>query len=132
MKLKDALDNYYTYSGKASDIIRQLGLGAIAIIWIFRKTDQDAITIPTQLVLPLKLVVAGLAFDLLQYAIAAILWSFFHWRKERSGTQATDEFTAPQQINWPAIFFFYAKVLLIIAAYWYLFRYLTLIIRADA
>ncbi|MGY1426532.1 hypothetical protein [Lysobacter sp. A289] len=132
MNLKDARDNYYTFSGKASDIIRQLGLGSIAIIWIFRKSTPDAIAIPASLVLPLKLVVAGLAFDLLQYAIAAILWSFFAWRKERSGALATDDFKAPQQINWPAILFFYSKVVLIVLAYWHIFRYLTLIIRADA
>ena len=125
MKLRDPLQNYYDYSGKASDIIRQLGLGAIAIVWIFRTGSTDALAIPSPLFLPLKLVVVGLAFDLLQYAIGALLWSAFHRRQEKSGIAEDQAFDAPKEINWPAVFFFYSKVALIIAAYWYIFRYLS-------
>ena len=131
MKLRDALQNYYDYSGKASDIIRQLGLGAIAIIWIFRTGNPNSLAIPAQLFLPLKLVVVGLAFDLLQYAIGAFLWSVFHRRKEKSGISEEQAFDAPREINWPAIFFFYSKVALIIAAYWYIFSYLSVAITAG-
>lgn len=131
MKLRDALQNYYDYSGKASDIIRQLGLGAIAIIWIFRTDIPGNLAIPAPLFLPLKLVVAGLAFDLLQYAIGAMLWSNFHRRKEKSGISEEQCFDAPKQINWPAIFFFYSKVTLVIAAYLYIFTYLSTAISAG-
>ena len=125
MKLRDALQNYYDYSGKASDIIRQLGLGAIAIVWVFRTGNSESLAIPAQLFLPLKLVVLGLAFDLLQYAIGAFVWSLFHRRQENSGIGEEQAFDAPREINWPAVFFFYSKVVLILAAYWFIFRYLS-------
>jgi len=131
MRLKDALQNYYDYSGKASDIIRQLGLGAIAIIWIFRTGNQDSLAIPAQLFLPLKLIVIGLAFDLLQYAVGAFLWSAFHRHKEKSGIAEEQAFDAPKEINWPAIFFFYSKVALILGAYWLMLRYLSAAISAG-
>lgn len=125
MNLKDARENYYAYSGKTSDIVRQLGLGAIAIIWLFRTGSAESLAIPAALFLPLKLVVAGLACDLLQYASGAFLWSNYAWRKERSGVSASDIFKAPESINWFAILLFYAKVFLVILAYWHIFRYLS-------
>jgi len=131
MNLKDARENYYTYSGKTSDIIRQLGLGAIAIIWLFQTGSTGKLAIPSPLFLPLMLVVAGLACDLLQYGIASFLWSFYSWRKERAGVSETDTFKAPEQINWPAIFFFYAKVVLIVVAYWHIFSYLSGVIATG-
>lgn len=130
MKLRDALQNYYDYSGKASDIIRQLGLGGIAIIWIFRIESSSMLAIPKSLFLPLKLIVLGLAFDLLQYAISALVWSIFHRRKEQTNISEEHNFKAPSAINWPAIFFFYSKTLLILFAYWYIFRHLSVAVAA--
>ena len=124
MNLKDAREYYYFHTGKVSDIVRQLGLGAIAIVWLFRSGDTTALAIPSELLTPLKLVVAGLALDLLQYAFGAALWGFFQWRKERSGTRETGEFEAPDWINWPALVCFWLKVLAITYAYWFLLNYL--------
>jgi len=58
----------YEFSGKASDISRQLAFGAIAVIWLF-KTDTPTgyITIPPDRIWPGILIVAALAADLLQY-----------------------------------------------------------------
>lgn len=131
MNLKDARENYYIHSGKTSDITRQLGLGAIGIIWLFHSSTADNLAIPALLLFPLQLVVAGLACDLLQYSTAAVIWSFYHRLKERAGTSEVEAFKAPAQLNWPAIFFFYAKVLLIVVAYWYIFNYLSGSIATD-
>ena len=124
MNLKDAREHYYFHTGKVSDIVRQLALGAIAIVWLFRSGDTAALAIPSELLAPLKLVVAGLALDLLQYAFGAGLWGFFQWRKERSGALETEEFKAPDWINWPALACFWFKVLTIACAYWILLKYL--------
>lgn len=132
MNLKDAREHYYTHSGKTSDIARQLGLGAIAIIWLFHSGTADKLAIPALLVLPLQLVVIALACDLIQYAISAVIWSFYHRCKERSGTSEIDVFKAPAALNWPSIFFFYAKVVLIFVAYWHIFNYLSGAITAGA
>lgn len=40
MKLKDAREHYYFYSGKTSDLVRQLGLAGIAVIWLFKSDVQ--------------------------------------------------------------------------------------------
>ena len=57
MKLKDARDLYYFYSGKTSDLVRQLGLAAIAVIWIFKFEVGGTPKIPNDLGLPLALIV---------------------------------------------------------------------------
>lgn len=128
MKLKDALDNYYVYSGKVSDIIRQLALGGIAIIWLFQIAEGSSRTLPSELFLPLKLIVATLVADLLQYAVGGVLWSMYHRYKEGRVAEG-ESFKAPFIINWPAIFFYYAKVVLIIVAYYYIWCFLSLAIQ---
>lgn len=124
MKLKDARDNYYFYSGKTSDLVRQLGLAGIAVIWIFKYEVAGVPKIPEALSLPLILIVLGLAFDLLQYAVATSIWGIFQRHKEVSGIVEDAEFLAPKQFNWPGIVLFVFKAVSIIAAYGYLLRHL--------
>lgn len=124
MILKDAREHYYFHTGKVSDIVRQLALGAIAIVWLFRTGELSAPVIPGALIYPLKLVIAGLALDLLQYAFGAALWGLYQWHKEKSGASENDEFTAPRAINWPALVCFWLKVSAIALAYYHLLRYL--------
>lgn len=127
MKLKDALDNYYYYSGKTSDLIRQLGLAGIAVVWLFRQVENGIPRIPAELSMPLVLIIVGLACDLLHYAVASSIWGIYHRCKEKTVNKDT-EFEAPSQINWPALFFFMVKVTLIVVAYAYLLHYLFLTI----
>lgn len=63
MKLKDALENYYFHSGKTSDLVRQLALAGIAVIWLFKYEVTGVPKVPAQLLLPLGLIVCGLALD---------------------------------------------------------------------
>lgn len=128
MKLKDARDFYYFYSGKTSDLIRQLGLAGIAVIWIFKYDVSGAPKIPTQLVLPLAFIILGLIFDLFHYAVAAGIWGIFQRKKELSGAAEDVEFTAPRQFNWPALIFFWLKVTSIVAAYFLLLRHLAYVL----
>ncbi len=124
MKLKDAREFYYFNSGKTSDLIRQLGLAGIAVIWIFKFEVQGTPKIPQALLLPLGLIVVGLVFDLLQYAIATSIWGVYQRSKEKSGVGENVEFKAPSQFNWPAISFFVLKVISIVVAYFLLLRHL--------
>jgi hypothetical protein len=128
MILKDALENYYTYSGKASEIVRQLGLAGIAIVWLFKQDNKQFAQIPADLKLPLFLIVIGLACDLLQYAVSTLIWGTYHRYKEKSGTSPADEFNAPEPINIPGIAFFTVKIILIIAAYFFLLKYINSVI----
>ncbi|WP_398494358.1 hypothetical protein [Variovorax sp.] len=124
MKLKDARDNYYYHSGKTSDLTRQLGLAGVAVVWLFKVDVKGVPTIPSELLLPLVLVVLCLALDLLQYACATAIWGVFNRFKESSGTAEDSDFDAPAQLNWPAIAFFWSKVVAVGVAYWFLLHYL--------
>jgi len=86
MNLQDYRDDFYTYSGKASDISRQLAFAGIAIIWIFKKeVPATGLTVPRELILPGILIVLALGVDLLQYCLATVIWWLFYRKKEREG-----------------------------------------------
>jgi hypothetical protein len=124
VKLKDARDFYYFHSGKTSDLIRQLGLAGIAIVWIFKYEVQGTPKIPEALALPLVLIVVGLVLDLLQYSVATAVWGTYQRLKERAGVSEDADFKAPRQFNWPALAFFWLKVVSIAAAYFLLIHHL--------
>jgi len=124
MKLKDARDAYDFFTGKTSDVIRYLGLAGIGIIWIFRVEGTDKISIPQNLLFPVALLVIGLAFDLLQYLTASVVWGAYHTHKERLGTKEDEEFKAPRQINWLTNTFFGLKIIPIVWAYILILKYL--------
>jgi hypothetical protein len=124
MKLKDARDNYYFYSGKTSDIIRQLALAGIAIVWLYKVDRGGAMKIPVELRDPLLLIVIGLALDLLQYATATGVWGVYQRQKEEKGTAEDQDFKAPSAINLPTIFLFISKVVCVAFAYAFLLRHI--------
>lgn len=124
MLLKEARENYYFHTGKVSDIVRQLALGGIAIIWLFHAKNGETVVVPRTLLVPAALLVFGLAFDLLQYACGSACWGVFQWRKERTGVSEDQDIMVPNAINWPAIVFFWLKVATTIFAYYFLLAYL--------
>ncbi len=128
MNLNGVRENYYFYSGKTSEIIRQLGLAGVATVWLFHVPVGSNGTIPPDLVLPLKLIIVGLACDLLQYATAAISWGVFHRIKERKGAKESEDFKAPRQMNWLPLLFFVFKSVLIVWAYALILSYLSRVV----
>ena len=63
------------YTGKAGEIVRLLGLGALATIWLFHSSTPTAPnSLPTELKCPTILVVGALAVDAVQYVIGSFLW----------------------------------------------------------
>ncbi len=125
MNLKEAREFYYFYTGKTSEIVRQLALAGIAVIWLFRQSIDDRQLIHPDLVLPLQLIVAGLACDLVQYAVSAGSWGMYQRRKELQGVQDETEFKAPRQMNWVPLFPFVVKIVLVVWAYLELLSYLS-------
>ena len=122
MKLKDTLGYYEYFSGKASELARQLGLAGIAILWVFAITHPEGNkTFPPEFSRTLFLLVLGLAFDFLQYVSGALIWGAYNRYKEHQDTGSDEEFLAPQQLNWPTLFFFWFKICTMIVAYLYLF-----------
>ena len=125
MKLTDAREAYYTFSGKLSDVVRQLDLAGVALIWLFAlKADNGDITIPCALRWPLGLFVVSLASDIMQYLCATIAWGCFHRHKEKQGVADNVDIYAPKQLNWLPLFFFWLKTLLNLAGYAFIIMFI--------
>jgi hypothetical protein len=122
MKLNEARDFYYFYSGKTSDIIRQLALAGIALIWLYKVDQGGQAKIPIELQKPVILIISTLILDLLQYVVATGVWGIYLRGKEKTGIGTDCDFSAPSSINYATIFLFWAKVACIILAYILLFQ----------
>ena len=124
MNLSDCRSAYQDLSAKASEVARNLAFAGIAIIWIFRIEQGTEIGIPQDLIPATILLLLTLGADLLHYLAGSVIWSIYHRLKERSGTAENEEFTAPPLLNWPSLFFYYAKIASLASAYALLLNYL--------
>lgn len=118
MKLKDYKKEYQWYSGKASDIVRQLSFAGIAIIWIFKAQSQNLPTIPDALLLPLVLFCVSLASDLLQYLFGYLIWFSFFRFQEINGVNDDDEIKHNSFWPLPLHILMLIKVLAVMVAYY--------------
>lgn len=110
MNIKEARDQYYRHSGSASEVNRKLCYAGVAAAWLFALRDGGGnYVLPFELLVSLLLFVSSLALDLMQYVFASSFWGVFHRKKELSGADPGDEFTAPRWINYPAISMFWLK-----------------------
>jgi hypothetical protein len=117
MRRQDVRDAYYEFSGKLSDIARQLSFAAIALIWLFRVDVKGKATLPTQLRAAAVLVITALAFDFLQYCYQTVAWGILNRLKESRGVGPDVEFHAPVWINVPALVLFSAKLVGVAVSY---------------
>jgi hypothetical protein len=124
VKLENTRENYSFHTGKTSDIIRQVGLAGIAVVWVFKAEVGGKQTVPRELLLAALLIVVSLALDLLHYMTGSLVWGIYNRYKENQNTAQDDEFTAPRQINWPTIALFWLKTLVMITAYGFIFHFL--------
>jgi hypothetical protein len=124
VKLQDYRNDFYTYSGKASDLNRQLGFAGIALIWLFKKDVAGIPAIPGELIIPGVLIVASLTLDMVHYSVASIIWRCFYRRKEDAGVSEGQELDHSVWLERPIWLLFVAKIGCVVAAYCYLFSYL--------
>ena len=126
MKLSDVRQSYDYFSGRASDLARQLSFAGIAVIWVFRRETESGLAIPATLVWPALYFCAALAFDLLHYIVATIAWGTFHRINEMKLKKADADpaLTAPRYINWPQTIFFLLKLVAVAIGYMLLLKYL--------
>src|SRR5262245_27354381 len=109
MKLQDYRDTFYEFSGKASDLSRQLAFAAIAIIWLFKKDVGGQPTIAPQLSWSGIFVVLSLVCDMLQYCTGAAIWRYFYRTKEKARISENAEITASVWYERPITFSFCRK-----------------------
>ena len=129
MKLSDYRETYYEFSGKLSDVSRQLSFAGIALIWLFKLDSTPVPKVPDELLLPTITLSLALAFDLLQYVSASIVWGIFQWYKEKQLTDLTEnpELKSPSILKWPQFTFFALKIMSVILSYYLLLKYLSTI-----
>jgi hypothetical protein len=118
VKREDVRNFYYEATATLSEVTRQLALAGIATIWLIRTGETGGVLVYSpSLRFPLIGYVLALGCDLFQYAYKAAAWGIYNRIKERKNVPADCEFKAPALINWPAIAFFWVKVLLTVTAY---------------
>src|SRR5213595_3623097 len=118
MKLENVREAYYFYTGKTSEIIRQLALAGIALVWIFKTGDEKNPGIAGDLLLPAILIVIVLTLDLLQYVAGSVTWDIFMRIKENEEEITEDSvFTVSKKINYPMNIFFWLKLIIMVTAY---------------
>ena len=132
MKLKEYKDTFYYFSGKASDISRQLAFAGIAVIWLFRLNVIPP-KIPSDLLIPLALLVSALFFDLAQYGTGTIIWGVYQWKKERDLQEKYKhkdlsqldevELDHPSWLKSPQLVCFSIKITCIFVAYFLIAKY---------
>ena len=126
MKLNDYRETYYEFSGKASDVARQLAFAGIAIIWLFKIRQSGIPKIPNELILPAITLSFTLAFDLLQYVAGTFVWGVFQWYKERQLEDLSQdpEIESSTKLKWPQFVFFILKLISLIFSYCLIIKYL--------
>jgi hypothetical protein len=117
MKLEDTRAAYEALSAKASDIIRQLSLAGIAIIWLFKSGTSSSPLLDLGLLRAALFIFLALFFDFLQYLSGTTIWYAYFRYREKRGTTEKDEFLAPEQLNWPTWSLFFVKSALMLVAY---------------
>lgn len=124
MKLHEIRTAYEGYSGKLSNVNRQLAYAGIALIWIFRISNNGKTTIPDGMLIPVLLFVISFLLDILQLLFQSLFWYFYYFYKRCKKFKENSEVNEPE---WPNLFFWLLlvlKVIALIAAYFNLFLYL--------
>jgi len=124
MKLAEYRETFYVFSGKASDLNRQLGFAGIALIWIFKTGVDDKIAIPTALQWAGILIVISLALDMFHYCVGAAIWRCFYRRLETKGVTEDEDITHSQYLELPILGLFMFKVAAMMVGYFFIFDYL--------
>jgi len=124
MKLKEYKKDYQEFSGKLSDNARKLAFAGIAIVWIFKQEKEGIFILPQLLKLAMLMFVFTLSFDLFQYVYQTLTWGIFHSYHEIKLNDEDSELTAPRCFNWPALFFFWTKVIFLVIGYVFTIKFL--------
>lgn len=126
MKLSGYREAYEWYSGKASDVARQLALAGIGVVWVFSLESGGTKSVPQTLRQPLFLFCIALLSDLIHYVVAAISWGSFHRRHEKTLVRigADPDLEASRWMNYPGFVLFGLKIVSVIAGFVLLLGYL--------
>ncbi len=117
MKLQDYREFFDSFSGKASDVSRQLAFAEIAIVWTFAVGKENDKKILDDMLWPAIALVAFLATDFLQYASASVVWGVYYRHLERRHKDTANIPRHSVLLTWPQFGFFWLKLGLFCVAY---------------
>jgi len=109
MKLADVIDAKSYYSGKTSDITRQLTFAGIAVVWLLRDSNATH-PVPASLLPALVAYVTALSLDIVHYATSTITWTRYYYSLVGKGIGEEEKFDEPKRINWLGYFLFGSKI----------------------
>jgi hypothetical protein len=117
VKRSEADAEYYFYTGKASELVRQLALGGFAVMWLFKADTSGGPAIPSDFRGPAAALLLSLSADFLQYAVSAPLWHWFKLKLEKEGLKPDDTQIGPKRLYIAPEILFYVKMVALAVAY---------------
>ncbi len=105
------------HTTKAGEIVRQLGLAALATVWLFRSSSSVAHGIPKDFRLAAILVIVALGIDAVHYAVGSGFWG---WKTYRS--EGKDEAASKKRTLLLMFIFVLMKIAFMVVAYAFLLR----------
>lgn len=111
MKLLEIRQAYEEFSGKSSNLNRQLCFAGIVIILMFNKQNNE-------IILPALLLYTSLLFDFLQYFISTfVLYGYYLYHKKKDQNDEDINVNESEWLNAISWLLFIAKSILLIKGY---------------
>lgn len=118
---KTLKDTYQEASAKVSELNRNLALGGLGIIWIFKYSDSNSKILPDILVYALFFLVITLLLDLLHYIWRTVVIHHVYNKTVKKKLETAEYPNYLRNLSW---LFFYGKVGTMITAYVLIFIFL--------
>ena len=118
MTRSDVYEEFKFYTGKASDVVRQLALAGFAVVWLFKQDTKAGPTIPRDFKSALVFLLLALLFDFLHYSVASVVWERYKDElSHRPATGVNEDVQSPPSVYYPGAFFYYSKIVTLAIAY---------------
>lgn len=122
--LEELKNDFYEFSRKTSENVRQLALAGVAIIWIFKIEVGGKIAIPNQLIDSLKFFIYTLSTDFLHAFIPSIIYGVYQTYLKSKGKQDKEAVHFPSYLTIPAWTFYILKIVFLLFAYIHILIYI--------
>jgi hypothetical protein len=111
------------YSGKTSDVVRQLALLGYAIMWVLKRDTPSGPAVSTEFQLPALFLALSLLLDFVQYFSGAIGWTWYNKSLYKAKVEPEANVTPPGRVYYAAYTAFFGKIVFLILGYvWLLYR----------
>jgi hypothetical protein len=122
MKIAEIKTHYDFYSGKVSDLVRQLAFVGLAVVWIFKVDMNGSPKIPHEMALPTVFLILALFLDLVHYGYGTIKYERLYDASERQkkADKLAEDYNFRVSYKWvvrPMDWLLYGKAASVLIAY---------------